>query len=465
MKAVVVELNRNQAAVLSDDGCIVTIRNDNYEIGQVIQMKNQKLSITKKLTVFAASAAAFVVLSVGTWAYASPYTYVSVDVNPSIEFIVNRFDRVIKVKAVNDDGEEILSEIPLNELTNESIENAIETTVDQLSEAGYFSGGTEGGIVIATSSEDTEKAEELADELQTSVEEVNQENGDSVEVETISVGLERVKEAQELGVTPGKLNLVEKLQQAAGDAAEVDKAEWLNKPVKDIMKATKDYKKASEDADTENSEDAANTDTGEADNDITVTSQDQDQADSQTDNKEDKQLKKEEDKAAKESAKEQKDTVKEAAKDQKQTVKQEDKSKTSEDKSTKTDKKDKDSDATTNKDASALNDNSSGKKTEQGQGSDQSTDKNSSDTKEKKDQPTKDEDKKAQQNDVNDIPSSDDSNITDQTPGTGTDIGSNSGSENNNSSQGSAGSDNSSHANDNPGKTDTGTPGKAGPKN
>lgn len=463
MKAVVVELNKNQAAVLSDDGCIVTIRNDNYEIGQVIQMKNQKLGLTKKLSVFAASAAAFVVLSVGTWAYASPYTYVSVDVNPSIEFIVNRFDRVIKVKAVNDDGEEILSEIPLNELTNESIENAIKTTVDQLSEAGYFNSEAEGGIVIATSSEDTEKAEELADELQTSVEEVNQENGDSVVVETISVGLERVKEAQELGVTPGKLNLVEKLQEAAGDTAEVDISEWLDKPVKDIMKATKDYKKAPEDANADNSEDADNIDTGEADNDITVTSEDQDQADSQNDDKEGKELQKEEDKAAKESVKEQKDAVK----DQKQTVKEEDKSKTSKDKSTKSDKKDKDSAATTDKDAVALNDNSSGKKSEQGQDTDQSTDKNSSDTKEKKDQPTKDEDKKAQQNEVNDVPSNDDSNITDQTPGTGTDSGNSnsSGSENETSSQGSAGSDNSSHASDNPGKTDTGAPGRAGGKN
>jgi hypothetical protein len=245
MKAVIVELKNNLAAVLSDDGRITTIKNKDYEIGQVIQMRSQNSNLTKKIVTFAASAAAFVILSVGTWAYASPYSYVSLDVNPSIEFTVNRFDRVLSVKAVNDDGEEILQEISLDDLENKTIEDAITNTVKQISEQGYFDGTIEGGLVITTSGKDEDKAEELAQELQNTVEEEINENGDDVVVEAYSVGLERVEEARALGVTPGKLNLVEKLQASAADPSTIDLEEWLNKPVKEIMKATKDNRKVS----------------------------------------------------------------------------------------------------------------------------------------------------------------------------------------------------------------------------
>jgi hypothetical protein len=251
MKAVIVEIKDEFASVLSDDGCVLKIKNNGYEIGQVIQMKSPKTNITKKLMTFTASAAAVLLLSIGSWAYASPYSYVSLDVNPSIEYIVNRFDRVLRVKSVNDDGEEILKEIKLDNLKNHTIQNALAATVEQISEAGYFNGTEEGGIVIATSAKDLNKAEQLAESLQFAVQDEIEQNGDTVQLEVISVIPDRVKEAQALGVTPGKLNLVEKLQQNAVDPDSIILEEWLNKPVKEIMKATKDYKKASDAAELE----------------------------------------------------------------------------------------------------------------------------------------------------------------------------------------------------------------------
>ncbi len=245
MKAVVVELKNNRAAVLSDNGCVVTVKNNGYEIGQVIQMTDSRIQLSKKIAVFAASAAAFVVLGTGAWAYATPYSYVSVDVNPSIEYTINRFDRVLSVKAVNDDGEEILQEIALEDLENQTIQNAILRTVEQITAAGYFSGTTEGGIVITTASENVDKAEELATDLQQVVEEEVTQAEEDVVVEAYSVGLERVEEARELGVTPGKLNLVEKLQASLADPDAVNIEEWLTKSVKEIMKATKDNRKVS----------------------------------------------------------------------------------------------------------------------------------------------------------------------------------------------------------------------------
>ncbi|MBP1753636.1 MAG: hypothetical protein H6Q59_34, partial [Firmicutes bacterium] len=208
MKAVVVEIKENKAAVLTDDGRVIAINNKVYEIGQIIQVREPRMHIARKLSVYAASAAAVMILGVGSWAYASPYTYVSVDVNPSIEYSVNRFDRVLSVKSVNDDGEEIIRQMDLKDLENQTIESALRMTVEQINEAGYFAEDAEGGIVITTASEDDNKADELATSLQQAVQEEFDNSEEEVVVESYSVGLERVEEAKELGVTPGKLNLV-----------------------------------------------------------------------------------------------------------------------------------------------------------------------------------------------------------------------------------------------------------------
>lgn len=245
MKSVIVYIKDGFAAVLSDDGCIEKIKDNNYSIGQVINLKKRRVKISKKLAIMASTAAAFVMLcGAGVWATTSPYSYVSLDVNPSIEFTLNRFDRVLSVSAVNDDGETILKEIELDEMKYEKIDEALTKTINAISEDGYFEDEIEGGIVIATSGEDEQKSEELAEELEEDAKMAVEENENEVAVEAISVGLERVQEARKLNVTPGKLNLVQKLQATTENPEEFNTEEWLQKPVKEIMKATKENRKA-----------------------------------------------------------------------------------------------------------------------------------------------------------------------------------------------------------------------------
>ena len=49
----------------------------------------------------------------GGFAYAQPTTYVGIDVNPSIELGVNRFGIVVRVEALNGDGESLLDAVSL----------------------------------------------------------------------------------------------------------------------------------------------------------------------------------------------------------------------------------------------------------------------------------------------------------------------------------------------------------------
>lgn len=242
-KAVVVALKANIAVLLSDDGRVTKHKNRNYAIGQVIELGKQKsIHIGRKAIALAASAAAAVImLSMGVWAYYTPYTYVSLDVNPSIEYSVNRFNRVLSAKAVNDDGKEILSGL---DLQNKSIDDAINDTIEKIASEGYLKSDVQGGIVIATSSGNEQADAKLAEELQTKAEDTVKGLNVSAEVQAQNVATERVQEARQLGTTPGKLNLVEKLQQSAADPSSVDIKEWLTKPVKDIMKTIKENRKA-----------------------------------------------------------------------------------------------------------------------------------------------------------------------------------------------------------------------------
>lgn len=284
MKVVIVEIKDKHVAALCADGRIIKMKNKHYMIGQEINMKS-----SNNIMKFAASAAAaLVVFAVPAWAYLTPYSYVSIDVNPSIEFSLNRFDKVLSIKAVNDDGQEILEHIDLNELKNDDINEAVKEVVKEIKDSGFFS-GEESGLVVAASSKTEEKTNALKNKVKTTVEDeindkdvddldeengitdshienesdVNKSSDDSldiesetkntadIEIDAIGVGQERVEKARELGVTPGKLNLVEKLQES-NPKKTYDLQDWLKKSVKDIQKEIKANEKDAKEIEKEN---------------------------------------------------------------------------------------------------------------------------------------------------------------------------------------------------------------------
>lgn len=59
----------------------------------------------------AACACLLFLLLGGRWLYFTPTAEISMDINPSIELSVNRFDRVIAVTAFNEDGQELSREL------------------------------------------------------------------------------------------------------------------------------------------------------------------------------------------------------------------------------------------------------------------------------------------------------------------------------------------------------------------
>lgn len=225
MKAVVVEIKEGYAALLKENGSFVKMRNRNFKIGDVVNMKENTARRKGRFGAMVAAAALFAMLiGAGTWAYTTPYYHVSLDVNPSVLMEVNMFERVIGMEAVNEEAAAVLEGL---DLKNKGIEDAISEAVARITEAGYFD-EEDGNILITSVGRNNDKAERLAERLRKTAEAGFGENGAKPEVAAIALGYEMVQEAKALGITPGKLNIITNLLgEEVGDNA--------NESVSDLM--------------------------------------------------------------------------------------------------------------------------------------------------------------------------------------------------------------------------------------
>ena len=88
-----------------------------------------------------ALAAACLVLSLcagGSYLYFTPTAYISVDVNPSLELGVNRFDRVVSVESYNEDGQMLAETLDVKYL---NYRDALEQILDSESMTAYLQDG------------------------------------------------------------------------------------------------------------------------------------------------------------------------------------------------------------------------------------------------------------------------------------------------------------------------------------
>lgn len=97
----------------------------------------------------AVAAACLVLLLAGLGGYRyyfTPTTYLSVDINPSLELGVDRFDKVVFVRAWNEDGQELVDSLELNLL---DYQEALERLVASESIADRLAAGELLSITVA----------------------------------------------------------------------------------------------------------------------------------------------------------------------------------------------------------------------------------------------------------------------------------------------------------------------------
>ena len=133
MKALIVDIKGKYAAALTANGMVQRIPDNKYTVGDEVNLAEiipirrppkPAARIIRRVAVVAAAIVTLTALGLGT-AYAVPCGTVSLDGNPSIEYTINCFDYVLDVKALNEDGKNVLAELGESSLRHHKIDDAV----------------------------------------------------------------------------------------------------------------------------------------------------------------------------------------------------------------------------------------------------------------------------------------------------------------------------------------------------
>lgn len=231
MKAVIVECSNGAAVALCDDGTFRKLKNKGYSIGQelFIQEKHHSNRMVQKLSICASLA--LVLLSfagIGSHSYVEPYSYVSLDINPSIEYALNRYDKVISVSGVNTEGQQVVSSIE-SDIKNQNITTALGVTIGQLEKDHYINQEEYNHVIVSVYSTNNTKAQSITSRVNT----FSAEKSNICSIDTIPVSKEVKDDADSLGITPGKLALIHAVAETTSDS-NFDVSKWTDKTVSEL---------------------------------------------------------------------------------------------------------------------------------------------------------------------------------------------------------------------------------------
>ncbi|MBQ1351507.1 MAG: hypothetical protein IIY71_02170 [Oscillospiraceae bacterium] len=131
------------------------------------------------------------------------------DINPSIELQVNRQNKVLSAEAKNPDGEIILEDM---DLKNTDLNLTINALIGSMVKHGYLN-EAQNMILVSVDSADSQKASELRTQLSEEIEDclITLIGSGTVFDQEVEDDDELEKLAQEYGITPGKVALIQKL--------------------------------------------------------------------------------------------------------------------------------------------------------------------------------------------------------------------------------------------------------------
>ena len=133
MRAVVLEKDSRYAALLTENGDIIKKKAVKAEVGEEIELKDNSLHVFygfKKAAISLSCAAAMLFGGVGTYSvvWAEEVSYVSLDSDVSIEYSLNRLNRVVDVKSLNEDSEDFVNELLSEKIKGKTFEDALGIT-------------------------------------------------------------------------------------------------------------------------------------------------------------------------------------------------------------------------------------------------------------------------------------------------------------------------------------------------
>lgn len=162
-----------------------------------------------------AAAACFCVLLMGGGVYGYHIqnqiveSVIGIDVNPSIEISINKKQKVLSVRALNTDGQEILADM---DLTGTDLNVAVNAVVGSMVTHGYLD-DLDNAILVTVSNDSVRKAKELRAAVVSDIEQTLEENQVQAVVydQQVIEDEEMFKLAEQYGISYGKAYFLKEL--------------------------------------------------------------------------------------------------------------------------------------------------------------------------------------------------------------------------------------------------------------
>ena len=179
------------------------------EKGQVISMEKRK---NKKLSRILSIAAVFVLLIAGVFLYknftgSDAAALVSIDVNPSIELEVDADERIIIARALNDDGEKVLSGMKLE---GTDLNTGVNAIVGSMLKNGYID-ELRNSVLVSVSGDGSIDTAALEAKLMQEVSSALDGAGAVVAQNLDDIDDDTRKLAERYGISVGKAAFIEKI--------------------------------------------------------------------------------------------------------------------------------------------------------------------------------------------------------------------------------------------------------------
>lgn len=170
----------------------------------------QQAKAPVRLRPLIAVAAAVMLLLIGTLGtaafYFEDYESVYIDTNPSVELVLNRFDRIHKVICHNDDAAAIINP---RELCGKRAEDGVTVVLDALEQNGYLE--KEAEVCISTSSKEQIQAQKRLKQVTKRAEKYASENGCDANISGSTVTREEVSQAREQGLSVAQSTIIKEI--------------------------------------------------------------------------------------------------------------------------------------------------------------------------------------------------------------------------------------------------------------
>ncbi len=231
MKAIVIGKKNGKAALLLEDGTCIYRKMD-CNVGERVELKPTAIPI-KKITAMATAAAALFAFVIGsnsmflTKAQAS--TFVTLDVNPSVEFELDKSQQVVAVTNINESGVKLADDLSNNGVSGKNMSEAIVMTVELLEEDEILSSEEEGYMLLSVTGES-----DTFDVVTTDIESAISECDVSLSYSIVRTTDEERRAASDLNMSAARYHEMKLSMAEDEDEAKVAEV-YRNKLVKEIV--------------------------------------------------------------------------------------------------------------------------------------------------------------------------------------------------------------------------------------